>query len=156
MIRKSLFSVLSSSDPGLCPVLCLLWQLLDRNCCPELWGAVSSLRAELKPCFHCSVRLVLRDYRHHPHLQVSIYRHWRHSPSVNCVLQWVGEHGNGAGASIPFRAEALAQKQPAMCLQCAPASPSEEQGTEKKVCLLSGCSWADFSPGQLDFNLTRG
>uniref|UniRef100_A0A8D2QQ97 PARN like, ribonuclease domain containing 1 n=1 Tax=Zosterops lateralis melanops TaxID=1220523 RepID=A0A8D2QQ97_ZOSLA len=36
------------------------------------------------------VRLVLRDYRHHPHLQVSIYRHWRHSPSVNCLLQISG------------------------------------------------------------------
>ncbi|KFU91405.1 Poly(A)-specific ribonuclease PARN-like domain-containing protein 1, partial [Chaetura pelagica] len=33
------------------------------------------------------VRLVLRDYRHHPHLRVSIYRHWRHSPPVNCLLQ---------------------------------------------------------------------
>ncbi|NWR13689.1 PNDC1 ribonuclease, partial [Emberiza fucata] len=33
------------------------------------------------------VRHVLRDYRHHPHLQVSIYRRWRHSPSVNCLLQ---------------------------------------------------------------------
>ncbi|NWY24184.1 PNDC1 ribonuclease, partial [Pheucticus melanocephalus] len=33
------------------------------------------------------VRHVLRDYRHHPHLQVSVYRHWRHSPSVNCLLQ---------------------------------------------------------------------
>ncbi|NWY65524.1 PNDC1 ribonuclease, partial [Erithacus rubecula] len=33
------------------------------------------------------VKLVLRDYRHHPHLQVSVYRHWRHSPSVNCLLQ---------------------------------------------------------------------
>ncbi|XP_058275809.1 poly(A)-specific ribonuclease PNLDC1 isoform X1 [Hirundo rustica] len=36
------------------------------------------------------VRLVLRDYRHHPHLQVSVYRHWRHSPSVNCLLQISG------------------------------------------------------------------
>ncbi|NXU18925.1 PNDC1 ribonuclease, partial [Pardalotus punctatus] len=34
-----------------------------------------------------NVRLVLRDYRHHPHLQVSVYHHWRHSPSVNCLLQ---------------------------------------------------------------------
>ncbi|NXQ33214.1 PNDC1 ribonuclease, partial [Alaudala cheleensis] len=33
------------------------------------------------------VRLVLRDYRNNPHLQVSVYRHWRHSPSVNCLLQ---------------------------------------------------------------------
>ncbi|NXS09011.1 PNDC1 ribonuclease, partial [Neodrepanis coruscans] len=33
------------------------------------------------------VRLVLRDYKHHPQLQVSIYRHWRHSPRVNCLLQ---------------------------------------------------------------------
>uniref|UniRef100_A0A8C8ARV1 PARN like, ribonuclease domain containing 1 n=1 Tax=Otus sunia TaxID=257818 RepID=A0A8C8ARV1_9STRI len=33
------------------------------------------------------VRLVLRDYKHHPHLRISIYRHWRHSPHVNCLLQ---------------------------------------------------------------------
>ncbi|NWZ94175.1 PNDC1 ribonuclease, partial [Nesospiza acunhae] len=33
------------------------------------------------------VRHLLRHYRHHPHLQVSVYRHWRHSPSVNCLLQ---------------------------------------------------------------------
>ncbi|NXA10453.1 PNDC1 ribonuclease, partial [Sapayoa aenigma] len=33
------------------------------------------------------VRLVLRDYKHHPQLQVSVYRHWRHSPRVNCLLQ---------------------------------------------------------------------
>ncbi|NWS57374.1 PNDC1 ribonuclease, partial [Chunga burmeisteri] len=36
------------------------------------------------------VRLVLRDYKHHPHLQVSIYRSWRHSPHVNCLLQVSG------------------------------------------------------------------
>ncbi|KFP86718.1 Poly(A)-specific ribonuclease PARN-like domain-containing protein 1, partial [Acanthisitta chloris] len=36
------------------------------------------------------VRLVLRDYKHHPHLQVSVYRHWRHSPCVNCLLQVSG------------------------------------------------------------------
>ncbi|NWS17426.1 PNDC1 ribonuclease, partial [Pachyramphus minor] len=36
------------------------------------------------------VRLVLRDYKHHPHLQVSVYRHWRHSPRVNCLLQVSG------------------------------------------------------------------
>ncbi|KAM6355214.1 poly(A)-specific ribonuclease PNLDC1 [Podargus strigoides] len=36
------------------------------------------------------VRLVLRDYKHHPHLQVSVYRHWRHSPPVNCLLQVSG------------------------------------------------------------------
>ncbi|NXP07124.1 PNDC1 ribonuclease, partial [Thinocorus orbignyianus] len=33
------------------------------------------------------VRLVLREYKHHPRLRVSVRRHWRHSPSVNCVLQ---------------------------------------------------------------------
>ncbi|XP_029877082.1 poly(A)-specific ribonuclease PNLDC1 isoform X3 [Aquila chrysaetos chrysaetos] len=33
------------------------------------------------------VRLVLRDYKHHPHLRISVYRHWRHSPLVNCLLQ---------------------------------------------------------------------
>ncbi|NXA82418.1 PNDC1 ribonuclease, partial [Thryothorus ludovicianus] len=36
------------------------------------------------------VRLVLRDYRHHPHLPVSVYRHWRHSPGVSCLLQISG------------------------------------------------------------------
>ncbi|KAM6081765.1 poly(A)-specific ribonuclease PNLDC1 isoform 3-T3 [Chlamydotis macqueenii] len=36
------------------------------------------------------VRLVLRDYKHHPHLRVSVYRHWRHSPRVNCLLQVSG------------------------------------------------------------------
>ncbi|KFV95776.1 Poly(A)-specific ribonuclease PARN-like domain-containing protein 1, partial [Eurypyga helias] len=33
------------------------------------------------------VRLVLRDYKHHPCLRVSVYLHWRHSPCVNCLLQ---------------------------------------------------------------------
>ncbi|XP_026701865.1 poly(A)-specific ribonuclease PNLDC1 isoform X2 [Athene cunicularia] len=36
------------------------------------------------------VRLVLRDYKHHPHLRISVYRHWRHSPLVNCLLQVSG------------------------------------------------------------------
>ncbi|KAM9196761.1 poly(A)-specific ribonuclease PNLDC1 [Mergus octosetaceus] len=36
------------------------------------------------------VRLVLRNYKHHPHLQISVYRHWRHSPRVNCLLQVSG------------------------------------------------------------------
>ncbi|XP_075002356.1 poly(A)-specific ribonuclease PNLDC1 isoform X2 [Calonectris borealis] len=36
------------------------------------------------------VRRVLQDYKHHPHLRVSIYRHWRHSPRVNCLLQVSG------------------------------------------------------------------
>ncbi|XP_023488712.1 poly(A)-specific ribonuclease PNLDC1 [Equus asinus] len=35
-------------------------------------------------------RTILREYRGHPTLQVSLYRHWRHSPSVNCVLQVCG------------------------------------------------------------------
>ncbi|NWH65879.1 PNDC1 ribonuclease, partial [Geococcyx californianus] len=35
-------------------------------------------------------KLVLQDYKHHPHLQVSVYRHWRHSPGVNCLLQVSG------------------------------------------------------------------
>ncbi|OXB71799.1 UNVERIFIED_CONTAM: hypothetical protein H355_015668 [Colinus virginianus] len=30
---------------------------------------------------------VLRDYRHHPKLHISVYRHWRHSPNVNCLLK---------------------------------------------------------------------
>uniref|UniRef100_A0A8C3KAV5 PARN like, ribonuclease domain containing 1 n=1 Tax=Calidris pygmaea TaxID=425635 RepID=A0A8C3KAV5_9CHAR len=36
------------------------------------------------------VRLVLRDYKHHPRLRVSVRRHWRHSPRVNCLLQVSG------------------------------------------------------------------
>ncbi|NWI95336.1 PNDC1 ribonuclease, partial [Pitta sordida] len=36
------------------------------------------------------VRRVLRRYKHHPQLQVSVYRHWRHSPGVNCLLQVSG------------------------------------------------------------------
>ncbi|NWU92228.1 PNDC1 ribonuclease, partial [Upupa epops] len=36
------------------------------------------------------MRLVLRDYKHHPHLQLSVYHRWRHSPSVNCLLQVSG------------------------------------------------------------------
>eukprot|EP00075_Anas_platyrhynchos_P004422 XP_012951605.2 poly(A)-specific ribonuclease PNLDC1 isoform X1 [Anas platyrhynchos] len=36
------------------------------------------------------VRRVLRNYKHHPHLQISVYRHWRHSPRVNCLLQVSG------------------------------------------------------------------
>ncbi|NXI45471.1 PNDC1 ribonuclease, partial [Galbula dea] len=34
--------------------------------------------------------LVLRDYKHHRHLRVSVYRHWRHSPAVNCLLRVSG------------------------------------------------------------------
>ncbi|NXJ09153.1 PNDC1 ribonuclease, partial [Odontophorus gujanensis] len=33
---------------------------------------------------------VLRDYRHHPKLHISVYRHWRHSPNVNCLLKVSG------------------------------------------------------------------
>ncbi|XP_064913617.1 poly(A)-specific ribonuclease PNLDC1 isoform X4 [Columba livia] len=36
------------------------------------------------------IRHVLRDYKDHPHLRVSVYRHWKHSPSVNCLLQVSG------------------------------------------------------------------
>ncbi|KFP26877.1 Poly(A)-specific ribonuclease PARN-like domain-containing protein 1, partial [Colius striatus] len=36
------------------------------------------------------VRLVLQDYKHHPRLQVSLYRHWRDSPRVSCLLQVSG------------------------------------------------------------------
>ncbi|KFO30369.1 Poly(A)-specific ribonuclease PARN-like domain-containing protein 1 [Fukomys damarensis] len=33
------------------------------------------------------VRSVLKEYRCHPTLQVSLYRYWRHSPNVSCMLQ---------------------------------------------------------------------
>ncbi|NXA49184.1 PNDC1 ribonuclease, partial [Nothocercus julius] len=32
-------------------------------------------------------RLALRNYKDHPHLQISLYRHWRHSPHVSCLLR---------------------------------------------------------------------
>ncbi|KAF5914859.1 hypothetical protein HPG69_010925 [Diceros bicornis minor] len=32
-------------------------------------------------------RNILKEYRGHPTLQVSLYRYWRHSPNVNCLLQ---------------------------------------------------------------------
>ncbi|NWJ06480.1 PNDC1 ribonuclease, partial [Crypturellus undulatus] len=32
-------------------------------------------------------RLALRHYKDHPHLQVSLYRHWRHSPHISCLLR---------------------------------------------------------------------
>ncbi|ELK09955.1 Poly(A)-specific ribonuclease PARN-like domain-containing protein 1 [Pteropus alecto] len=32
-------------------------------------------------------RSILKEYRCHPTLQVSLYRYWRHSPNINCVLQ---------------------------------------------------------------------
>nr|XP_020842388.1 poly(A)-specific ribonuclease PNLDC1 isoform X1 [Phascolarctos cinereus] len=36
------------------------------------------------------VRIVLQEYRHHPDLQVTLYRYWRHSPNINCILQICG------------------------------------------------------------------
>ncbi|XP_023370430.1 poly(A)-specific ribonuclease PNLDC1 [Otolemur garnettii] len=35
-------------------------------------------------------RNILKEYRSHPTLQVSLYRYWRHSPNVNCLLQVCG------------------------------------------------------------------
>nr|XP_048276659.1 poly(A)-specific ribonuclease PNLDC1 [Myodes glareolus] len=32
-------------------------------------------------------RSVLKEYRNHPTLQVSLYRYWRHSPNITCLLQ---------------------------------------------------------------------
>ncbi|XP_048210637.1 poly(A)-specific ribonuclease PNLDC1 isoform X1 [Perognathus longimembris pacificus] len=32
-------------------------------------------------------RSVLKEYRCHPTLQVTLYRYWRHSPNITCVLQ---------------------------------------------------------------------
>ncbi|XP_007484914.1 poly(A)-specific ribonuclease PNLDC1 isoform X1 [Monodelphis domestica] len=36
------------------------------------------------------VRIVLQEYRYHPDLQVMLYRYWRHSPNINCILQICG------------------------------------------------------------------
>ncbi|XP_034525296.1 poly(A)-specific ribonuclease PNLDC1 isoform X2 [Ailuropoda melanoleuca] len=35
-------------------------------------------------------RSILKEYRGHPTLQVSLYRYWRHSPNINCLLQVCG------------------------------------------------------------------
>ncbi|XP_032109037.1 poly(A)-specific ribonuclease PNLDC1 isoform X1 [Sapajus apella] len=35
-------------------------------------------------------RNILKEYRSHPTLRVSLYRYWRHSPDVNCLLQVCG------------------------------------------------------------------
>ncbi|XP_002715010.1 poly(A)-specific ribonuclease PNLDC1 isoform X1 [Oryctolagus cuniculus] len=35
-------------------------------------------------------RNVLKEYRGHPSLQVSLYRYWRHAPDVKCLLQVCG------------------------------------------------------------------
>ncbi|XP_008152874.2 poly(A)-specific ribonuclease PNLDC1 [Eptesicus fuscus] len=35
-------------------------------------------------------RSVLKEYRGHPALQVSLYRYWRHSPDVHCLLRVCG------------------------------------------------------------------
>ncbi|TEA25020.1 hypothetical protein DBR06_SOUSAS6510055, partial [Sousa chinensis] len=35
-------------------------------------------------------RSILKEYRCHPTLQVSVYRYWRHSPNVSCLLQVCG------------------------------------------------------------------
>ena len=32
-------------------------------------------------------RSILKEYRGHLTLQVSLYRYWRHSPNINCLLQ---------------------------------------------------------------------
>ncbi|XP_054849753.1 poly(A)-specific ribonuclease PNLDC1 [Eublepharis macularius] len=36
------------------------------------------------------VRLILKVYKTHPNLQISVYHHWRHSTQVNCFLQICG------------------------------------------------------------------
>ncbi|XP_044277694.1 poly(A)-specific ribonuclease PNLDC1 [Varanus komodoensis] len=36
------------------------------------------------------VKMVLREYKGHPNIQISLYHYWRHSPQVNCFLQVCG------------------------------------------------------------------
>uniref|UniRef100_A0A8C5TVV1 PARN like, ribonuclease domain containing 1 n=1 Tax=Malurus cyaneus samueli TaxID=2593467 RepID=A0A8C5TVV1_9PASS len=86
------------------------------------------------------VRLVLRDYRHHPHLQVSVYRHWRHSPSVN--WEKLSFRVGGPGIAAACHVFAVSSCQPLG------ATRGSEGG------LLADC-WA-FSPGPMDFNLDNG
>uniref|UniRef100_A0A452DPI9 Poly(A)-specific ribonuclease PNLDC1 n=1 Tax=Capra hircus TaxID=9925 RepID=A0A452DPI9_CAPHI len=35
-------------------------------------------------------RSILKEYKCHPTLRISLYRYWRHSPNVNCLLQVCG------------------------------------------------------------------
>ncbi|XP_059570597.1 poly(A)-specific ribonuclease PNLDC1 isoform X5 [Alligator mississippiensis] len=37
-----------------------------------------------------NVRVVLEDYKDYPNLRISFYHYWRHSPQVNCLLQFWG------------------------------------------------------------------
>ncbi|KAJ7342158.1 hypothetical protein JRQ81_009271 [Phrynocephalus forsythii] len=37
-----------------------------------------------------NVRTTLKEYKTHPNLQMSVYRHWKHSPQVTCLLQICG------------------------------------------------------------------
>ncbi|CAH7308359.1 Pnldc1 [Phodopus roborovskii] len=36
------------------------------------------------------VRSVLKEYRNHPIMQVSLYRYWKHSPDITCLLKVCG------------------------------------------------------------------
>ncbi|KAI5193725.1 Poly(A)-Specific Ribonuclease Pnldc1 [Manis pentadactyla] len=44
-------------------------------------------------------RSILKEYRGHPTLQVSLYRYWRHSPNINCLLQKQRPGAGGEGLS---------------------------------------------------------
>ncbi|XP_070317521.1 poly(A)-specific ribonuclease PNLDC1 isoform X2 [Odocoileus virginianus] len=35
-------------------------------------------------------RSILKEYKCHPTLQISLYRYWRHSPNINCLLRVCG------------------------------------------------------------------
>lgn len=122
----------------------------QRDSCPELWDVISTLQAAAHHiCFYCRVRLVLRDYKHHPHLRISVYRHWRHSPGVNCLMQWVTDTTRtGRGKLFLSGCLALAQQQPALlCSVLLPASQENKGFRSRFACwLVSFQPWATALP----------
>ncbi|TKC50021.1 hypothetical protein EI555_012384 [Monodon monoceros] len=82
-------------------------------------------------------RSILKEYRCHPTLQVSLYRYWRHSPNVSCLLQpltgvivlqglWRSHH-LGLYRVSPGKSSPLsAARPPAVpsCLRAIPGLPS--------------------------------
>ncbi|KAB0359759.1 hypothetical protein FD754_003915 [Muntiacus muntjak] len=60
----------------------------------------------LTPC-ESRTRSILREYKCHPTLRVSLYRYWRHSPNINCLLQLLRPwdfpgKGTAEWVAIPF------------------------------------------------------
>lgn len=65
--------------PAAAPALC--------GCLESAWSSRSDTRVPDLITSLGSARSILKEYRGHPTLQVSLYRYWRHSPNISCLLQ---------------------------------------------------------------------